>query len=144
MLRESVSVPIDTAYLSVPEAIEFPTAGGLTAHAFFYPPTNPDVTGPEGELPPLIVIAHGGPTSATSSLLELGVQFWTSRGFGVVDVNYGGSTGYGRCLPPRLNGNWGVVDLQDCVGGGRLPDRARRRGRRSPASCAAAAPAAIS
>jgi len=114
VLRESSTVPFDASYLSVPEAIEFPTEGG-TAHAFFYRPTNPAVSGPAGEAPPLIVMAHGGPTSAASSVLDIATQFWTSRGFGVVDVDYGGSTGYGRAYRERLNGMWGVVDLRDCV-----------------------------
>jgi dipeptidyl aminopeptidase/acylaminoacyl peptidase len=115
VLRESSNVPVDTAYLSLPEAIEFPTEGGLTAHALFYRPTNPDVSGPDGERPPLLVVAHGGPTGNTTPLFDLGIQFWTSRGIGVVDVDYGGSTGYGRAYRQRLNGMWGVVDLQDCV-----------------------------
>ncbi len=115
VLRQSLRVPVEQGYLSVPEAIEFPTDGGLRAHAFFYPPTNQDAVGPEGDRPPLIVISHGGPTSANSSALDLGLQFFTSRGFGVVDVNYGGSTGYGRAYRQRLNGNWGVVDLHDCL-----------------------------
>ena len=114
-LRLSTSVPVGPGYLSVPEAIEFPTDGGLTAHAFFYAPANPDATAPQGQLPPLIVISHGGPTSDSSPMLDLGVQYFTSRGFGVVDVNYGGSTGYGRVYRQRLNGNWGVVDLHDCI-----------------------------
>jgi len=115
LLRLSTSVPVETGYLSVPEAIEFPTDGGLTAHAFYYAPTNPDAAAPVGQRPPLIVISHGGPTSSNSPLLDLGVQYFTSRGFGVVDVNYGGSTGYGREYRQRLNGNWGVVDLHDCI-----------------------------
>ena len=116
-LRSSAQVPVDTAYFSVPRAIEFPTSGGLTAHALYYPPTNPDFTVPEGELPPLIVDAHGGPTASATPIFALGTQFWTSRGFAVVDVNYGGSSGYGRAYRERLNGAWGVVDLEDCVNG---------------------------
>ncbi len=115
VLRESTSVPIDPAYLAIPEAIEFPAEGDRTAHALYYPPVNPDASGPEGERPPLLVVAHGGPTGNTTALFDLGLQFWTSRGFGVVDVDYGGSTGYGRAYRQRLNGMWGVVDLQDCV-----------------------------
>jgi dipeptidyl aminopeptidase/acylaminoacyl peptidase len=107
-------VPVDSSYVSAPEAIEFPTAGDRTAHALFYPPTNPDASRPAGAAP-LVVMAHGGPTSNTTRLLNLGTQFWTSRGFGVVDVDYGGSTGYGRAYRQRLDGQWGVVDLQDCV-----------------------------
>jgi dipeptidyl aminopeptidase/acylaminoacyl peptidase len=115
VLRESAAVPVDTAYLSVPEAIEFPTAGDRTAHALYYPPANPECSGRDGERPPLMVRAHGGPTSNTTRLFDLGTQFWTSRGIAVVDVDYGGSTGYGRSYRQRLNGQWGVVDLQDCV-----------------------------
>jgi dipeptidyl aminopeptidase/acylaminoacyl peptidase len=118
-LRVAVDVAVDEAYLSVPRAIEFPTEGGRTAHAFYYPPRNPGFQGPAGERPPLIVMAHGGPTANTTSLFAPANQYWTSRGFGVVDVNYGGSTGYGRAYRQRLNGNWGVVDLQDCVAAAR-------------------------
>jgi len=119
-LRTSQDVELDRSFLSEPAAIEFPTEGGLTAHALHYPPRNPGFEGPDGERPPLIVIAHGGPTSNTTPLLDLSVQFWTSRGFAVVDVDYGGSTGYGREYRRRLNGNWGVVDLQDCVAAARF------------------------
>ena len=95
-------------YLSAPRAIEFPTEGGLTAHAFFYPPANKDFTGPPDDArPPLIVMSHGGPTSAASAEFDLGIRYWTSRGFAVVDVNYGGSTGYGRAYRERLNGHVG-------------------------------------
>lgn len=115
VLRTSARVPVDTSYFSVPRAIEFPTEGGLTAHALFYPPTHPDHVAPEGERPPLLVMSHGGPTAHATPLFDLEKQFWTSRGFAVVDVNYGGSTGYGREYRERLNGQWGVVDLWDCV-----------------------------
>jgi dipeptidyl aminopeptidase/acylaminoacyl peptidase len=113
-LRRSFELTFDAGYVSVPEAITFPTTGGAEAHAFFYPPANPDVTAPEGERPPLLVFSHGGPTSATSSALRLGVQYWTSRGFAVVDVNYRGSTGYGRAYRNALRGTWGVADVDDC------------------------------
>jgi dipeptidyl aminopeptidase/acylaminoacyl peptidase len=83
--------------------------------AFWYPPKNRDYQGPVGELPPLIVLSHGGRTSMASNTFSLGIQFWTSRGFGVVDVNYGGSTGYGRIYRERLYGQWGVVDVEDCA-----------------------------
>lgn len=123
-LRRSEEHDIDSGYLSTPQPIEFPTENGLTAHAFFYPPTNKDYTAPAGEKPPLIVISHGGPTSATGSDLDLEIQFWTSHGFAVTDVNYGGSTGYGRPYRQRLNGQWGVVDVDDCVNAARyLADR---------------------
>ncbi len=115
VVRESVSGSIDPGYISVAESIEFPTEGDRTAHAFFYPPTNCDFRAPDGELPPLLVLSHGGPTGATGSAMSFAVQFWTSRGFGVVDVNYGGSTGYGREYRNRLKGNWGLVDVADSV-----------------------------
>jgi dipeptidyl aminopeptidase/acylaminoacyl peptidase len=114
VLRRSSNVQIDPGYLSRPEAIAFPTTGGRTAHAFYYPPTHRDFTGPPDERPPLVVTIHGGPTSATGTTLNLTKQFWTSRGVGVVDVNYGGSTGYGRDYRERLKGNWGIVDVDDC------------------------------
>lgn len=106
---------IDTDYLSLPEAIEFPTANNKTAHALYYAPSNPDFTAPKGEKPPLLVHAHGGPVGATSSALNLVKQYWTSRGFALVDVNYGGSTGYGREYRERLRGRWGIVDVEDCA-----------------------------
>lgn len=118
-LRRSSELMIDPGYVSVPQAIEFPTENGLTAHAFFYPPRNRDFAAPENERPPLLVMSHGGPTAATSPTLRLGVQYWTSRGVAVLDVNYGGSTGYGRAYRERLSGNWGVVDVDDCVNGAR-------------------------
>jgi dipeptidyl aminopeptidase/acylaminoacyl peptidase len=116
-LKRSTSIAVDSAYLSEPRAIEFPTSGELSAHGFFYPPHNPDCVAAAGEKPPLIVISHGGPTSASSPRLDLRIQYWTSRGFGVLDVNYGGSTGYGRAYRERLKDNWGVVDVDDCVNG---------------------------
>lgn len=102
---------------SIPQAIEFATTGGKTAHGFYYPPTNKGYAAPPGEKPLLIVISHGGPTSAANTALDLRKQFWTSRGFALLDVNYGGSSGYGRAYRQRLNGNWGVVDVDDCVNG---------------------------
>jgi dipeptidyl aminopeptidase/acylaminoacyl peptidase len=119
VVRASSDVTVDPDYVSAPEPIEFPTEHGRAAHAFYYPPTNPDFAAPEGEKPPLLVVSHGGPTSATQGMLSLGYQFWTSRGFAIVDVNYGGSTGYGRSYRQRLNGQWGVVDLDDCVNAAR-------------------------
>jgi len=115
VVHQSSETSPDPDYISVAEPIEFPTELQKTAHALFYRPTNRDFVGAEDERPPLIVFSHGGPTSATNSQLNLGIQFWTSRGFAVVDVNYGGSTGYGRTYRQRLNGNWGVVDVEDCV-----------------------------
>jgi dipeptidyl aminopeptidase/acylaminoacyl peptidase len=119
VLRRSSNVAVDAGYLSLPEIIEFPTTGGLTAFAFFYAPRNRDYEAQADEKPPLIVFIHGGPTSAATTTLKLNIQYWTSRGFGVLDVNYGGSTGYGRAYRERLNGNWGVVDIDDCVNGAR-------------------------
>ncbi len=113
--REPRDLGLSPEQISLPESIDFPSADGRTAHALYYPPTNPDHVGPDGERPPLLVDIHGGPTSAARSQFQLGVQFWTSRGFAVVDVNYGGSTGYGREYRELLNGQWGVVDVEDCV-----------------------------
>jgi len=131
VLRRSSSVEVDGGYLAIPRQVEFPTEHGLTAHAFFYPPTNCDYEAPSNERPPLIVISHGGPTSATTTTLKLSIQYWTSRGFGVLDVNYGGSTGYGRAYRERLNGQWGVVDVDDCANGARyLVERGEADGNR--------------
>ncbi len=116
-LRKSSAVDIDPGYISVPEPIPWKSEGGAVAHGFYYAPANKDFTGPEDELPPLIVESHGGPTSQSSSALNLKRQFWTSRGFAVLDVNYGGSTGYGREYRNRLLDNWGIVDVDDCVTG---------------------------
>ncbi len=115
ILGKSSNLDIDTGYISQPEAIAFPTDNGLIAHAWYYPPTNKDYTAPENSLPPLLVKSHGGPTAATSASLNLKIQYWTSRGFAFVDVNYGGSTGYGREYRQRLNHNWGIVDVNDCI-----------------------------
>jgi dipeptidyl aminopeptidase/acylaminoacyl peptidase len=106
-------------YLSTAQPIEFPTENGLTAFALFHPPANRDFSAPADELPPLIVRSHGGPTSAFSSALDWSVQYWTSRGFAVLNVNYGGSTGYGRAYRERLRGKWGIVDVDDCVNSAR-------------------------
>lgn len=119
-LRRASSVEVESEYVSIPRAIEFPTENDLTAHAFYYAPQNPRYEAPEGEKPPLMVISHGGPTSATVTILSLSIQYWTSRGLGVLDVNYGGSTGYGRAYRERLNGQWGVVDVDDCANGARF------------------------
>jgi dipeptidyl aminopeptidase/acylaminoacyl peptidase len=113
-------LPAASSYLARPEAITFASEGEAIAHGFYYPPTNPDFQAPRGELPPLIVKSHGGPTGSTSSELRLGTQFWTSRGFGVCDVDYGGSTGYGRPYRERLNGRWGEVDVLDCLAAARF------------------------
>lgn len=115
VLRRSTEVTIESGYLSIPEAIEFPTEGQMTSHALYYKPKNADYIGIANEKPPLIVISHGGPTGATSSVMNLAIQFWTSRGFAIADVNYGGSTGYGRDYRRRLDDKWGIVDVDDCV-----------------------------
>jgi dipeptidyl aminopeptidase/acylaminoacyl peptidase len=117
--RRGRPVLIDPAYISRPEAVTFPTEDGLSAHANYYPPANPDFVAPEGELPPLLVNVHGGPTSEHEAMLDLDVQYWTSRGIAVVDVNYGGSTGYGREYRERLRGEWGVVDTVDSINAAR-------------------------
>jgi dipeptidyl aminopeptidase/acylaminoacyl peptidase len=119
LLRRSSQATVDPGYISSPQPIEFATENGLTAHAFFYPPRNRDYAAPPGERPPLLVMSHGGPTSATYAVLDLEKQYWTSRGIAVLDVNYGGSTGYGRDYRRRLNGRWGVVDMNDCTNGAR-------------------------
>lgn len=115
VLRRSMDFSLDPAYISVPSAITYPTEDGHTGHAFFYPPRNAEYQGPPAERPPLLVKSHGGPTGASSPAFNLMIQFWTSRGFAVLDVNYGGSTGYGRAYRERLNGRWGIVDVDDCV-----------------------------
>ena len=119
VLTTSSSVDVDEGYFSIPRQIEFPTEDGLTAFAHLYPPRNRDATGADGERPPLIVMSHGGPTSEATPGFSLGMQFWTSRGFAVVDVNYGGSSGFGRDYRQRLNGNWGIVDTADCINAAR-------------------------
>ncbi len=110
---------IDGGYFSAPKPIEFPTASGVTAHAFYYPPRNRDFVAPAGEKPPLVVHCHGGPTGGGGPTYPFQYQYWTSRGFALVDVNYGGSSGYGRAYRQRLNGNWGVVDVDDCINAAR-------------------------
>lgn len=116
-LRASSAMVIEPLFISPGEAIVFPTTGGEIAHAFYYAPHNPLHRAPAGEQPPLIVVSHGGPTSASVGALNLGVQFWTSRGFGVLDVNYRGSTGYGRAYREMLYDQWGIADVEDCVNG---------------------------
>jgi dipeptidyl aminopeptidase/acylaminoacyl peptidase len=128
-VRTASTLQIDRRFFSEPEAVEFPTERGVTAHAFFYRPSNPDLTPLTGERPPLIVISHGGPTAMTTARLNLEIQYWTSRGFAVVDVNYGGSTGYGRDYRRRLRGEWGIVDVADCV---RAADYLVARGEADP------------
>jgi dipeptidyl aminopeptidase/acylaminoacyl peptidase len=130
-LRRSAEAEPEPGYVSRPRAIEFATDGGRTAHGFHYPPANPEFEGPPGELPPLIVEIHGGPTSHARPELGLDFLYWTSRGFAVVDVNYGGSTGFGREYRERLNGTWGIVDTADCIAAARhLADAGEVDGRR--------------
>jgi dipeptidyl aminopeptidase/acylaminoacyl peptidase len=119
VLASSLDDLPDEGLLSVPRTIRFPSASGRTAHAFHYPPHNAGFQAPAGERPPLIVIGHGGPTAMASNTLKLATQFWTSRGFAVLDVNYGGSTGFGRAYRQLLSGQWGIVDVEDCIAGAR-------------------------
>jgi dipeptidyl aminopeptidase/acylaminoacyl peptidase len=115
VLKRASDVSVEPGYCSQPKPIEFPTEHGVTAHAIYYQPCNQDYTAPPDTRPPLLVFVHGGPTAAASTTLSWSIQFWTSRGFAVVDVNYGGSSGYGRAYRQRLTGEWGVVDVDDCV-----------------------------
>jgi dipeptidyl aminopeptidase/acylaminoacyl peptidase len=119
VLARSIEQLPPAGYLSVPQSISFPSSGGRTAHAFYYPPQNAGFEPLPGEKPPLMVIGHGGPTGMATSTLKLATQFWTSRGIAVLDVNYGGSTGFGRAYRDLLKGQWGVIDVEDCVAGAR-------------------------
>ena len=121
VLRDSTTQDVEAyrGYLSIAQPVTFDTDNGQQAYGLFYPPRNADFSAPAGELPPLLVHSHGGPTAAASPTLSWGTQYWTSRGFAVLDVNYGGSTGYGREFRLRLQGNWGIVDVADCVNGAR-------------------------
>ena len=111
--------PADPEYTGAPSIVTFPTGDGEEAHGVFYPPANPDFDAPEGERPPLIVEIHGGPTSHVYPRMSASTLFWTSRGFAVVDVNYRGSTGYGRAFRDKLKGTWGVVDVEDSMSAAR-------------------------
>lgn len=115
VIKKSQENSLNPNDLSTPQALDFPTTNGLVAHAFYYAPKNFRFSGTKDELPPLLVLSHGGPTAHVTPQFNLGIQYWTSRGFAVIDVNYGGSTGYGRAYRDRLKGNWGVVDVDDCV-----------------------------
>lgn len=136
-LRAAAPVELPAGDVSVPEAVEIPTTGGRTTHAFYYPPANAEFAAPPDQRPPLIVVSHGGPTAAASAAFSLRLQFWTTRGFAVADVNYGGSSGFGRAYRERLDGAWGIVDVDDCVAAARWlassgqadPDRLIIRGR---------------
>jgi dipeptidyl aminopeptidase/acylaminoacyl peptidase len=124
IFRRASSVALDPALVSIPEPIHFPMPNGRIAHALYYPPCNPGFVAPDGERPPLLVQTHGGPTANASTAMDLGKQLLTSRGIAVVDVDYGGSSGYGRAYRSALNGAWGVVDVDDCVAAARfLADR---------------------
>jgi len=123
VLKKSNAVADDPGmarYFTKVESVEFPTEGNKTAYGLYYPAFNPDYNAPDGDKPPLLVKCHGGPTSAASSTLDLLIQYWTSRGIAVLDVNYGGSTGFGREYRERLDGNWGIVDVDDSVNGARF------------------------
>ena len=119
-VRVASDLQLDPDYISAAQSVEFPTENGKTAHGLFYPPKNKDFQAETNEKPPLLVKSHGGPTASTSGSLSLGIQYWTSRGFAVLDVNYGGSTGYGREYRDRLKGNWGIVDVDDCANGAKF------------------------
>jgi dipeptidyl aminopeptidase/acylaminoacyl peptidase len=120
VLRAPSELKVAARHIALAEPLEYPTAGGRTAHAFYYAPSNGDFSAMADEKPPLVVKAHGGPTSHSKPEFSLGAQYWTSRGFAVLDVNYGGSSGYGRAYRERLNGNWGIVDVDDVVAGVRF------------------------
>ena len=124
VVRRSLEIDLESEHVSPPQSIEFPTSRNRTAHAIFFPPANKDFVAPEDERPPLLVISHGGPTGSASAEFSAKVQYWTSRGFAVVDVDYSGSTGYGREYRERLRGEWGIVDTDDCINAARyLVDR---------------------
>ena len=131
VLCSSSRIEADPAFTSIAQAIDYPSEGGRVSHALYYPPANADYTGPAEARPPLLVVAHGGPTSSTNRSFKWAIQFWTSRGFAVVDVNYSGSSGYGRAYRQQLNGRWGVDDVDDAVAAARhlvergLADEAR-------------------
>lgn len=119
VVRRSPLPPIPAGSISKARSISFPTSDGDTAHGFFYPPANADFAGPEGEKPPLLVFCHGGPTGMASGSLKPQQQYWTSRGFAILDVNYRGSVGFGRRFRERLKGKWGIYDVDDCISGAR-------------------------
>jgi dipeptidyl aminopeptidase/acylaminoacyl peptidase len=114
-IKESFCNPFPKEQISIPESIAFETADGYVGHALYYPPKNPRFQPPKGELPPLLVKVHGGPTARSPNQLSLTVQYWASRGYAFLDVNYGGSTGFGRAYMKRLEGNWGIVDVDDVI-----------------------------
>lgn len=117
LLAHNIHPPLDPSYISTPEFLTYPSANGRVAHAFYYPPRHQEHQNPS--LPPLVVMTHGGPTAGTNSTFDLKIQYWTSRGIAVLDVDYGGSTGYGRAYRDALKGRWGIVDVEDCEAGAR-------------------------
>jgi dipeptidyl aminopeptidase/acylaminoacyl peptidase len=117
--RNLAGLGLDAGYVSEPEPVAFPSAHGRTAYGLFYAPANPGCSGSERELPPLLIVLHGGPTASALPILRVGLQYWTSRGFAVIDVNYAGSTGYGRAYRDALKGEWGVADVEDCIAAAR-------------------------
>ena len=121
VLRPPRDLGLDPAWFSVARSVSFPSGGDdeRTAHALYYPPANPDVEAPDGGAPPMLVLIHGGPTAMARGRLDLAKQYWTSRGFAIADVNYGGSTGYGRAYRELLKGAWGIVDVEDCIAAAR-------------------------
>ena len=118
-VQESTENKIESAHFSKPQAVTYMTSDEQKCHGFYYPPTNVNFEAPDSTKPPLIILSHGGPTGATSNTLNLGIQYWTNRGFAILDVNYRGSTGYGTEYRKALNGNWGLSDVDDCVSGGK-------------------------
>ena len=139
VLRSSSQEHLSDDLISAAQAVSWTSSDGETVHGFYYAPKNPEFSAPEGSLPPLLVNVHGGPTSSARPGLSIAVQYWTSRGFAFLDVNYRGSTGYGRKYRQRLNGHWGVLDVQDCAEGAQYvvsqeladPERIAIRGRSS-------------
>lgn len=117
ILGNKSKMDVEKEYFSIPETIEFPSADGRTAYGYYYSPQNKKYRGIEGTLPPLIIVSHGGPTGAADPIFNLRIQYWTTRGFAVLDVDYGGSVGYGRSYRERLKGQWGIVDVEDCIYG---------------------------
>ena len=120
VLQKSTYASLHVSYLSIPREVQFATKPDRSAYGFYYPPTNPVYRSRPGEKPPLLVKVHGGPTHAAAASFDLQIQFFTSRGFAVLDVNYGGSTGYGKKYRERLNGMWGSVDVEDSANGAKF------------------------
>jgi dipeptidyl aminopeptidase/acylaminoacyl peptidase len=130
IVRSSAAHAPDPRLVPRPEPVHWTSSAGDTAHGFYYAPTNPDFLAPEDELPPLVVMCHGGPTALSPGVFGPGVAYWTSRGLAVLDVNYGGSSGYGRAYRERLRGNWGIVDVADCSSGALAMAQAGKADRR--------------